>query len=102
VRRHVELAQEFARWVDESPEFELAAPPLLNLVCFRHIGGDVLNERLLDHINRGGQIYLSHTRLGGRFTLRLCVGQTHTELRHVRRAWEAVNAAARAVEGEGL
>jgi aromatic-L-amino-acid/L-tryptophan decarboxylase len=94
VRRHVELAQRFAKWVAESEEFELAAPAPLNLVCFRHVGGDEVNRRLLEGLNRGGKLYLTHTLLDGRYTLRLCVGQTRTEEQHVEQAWQAIRAAA--------
>ncbi|MBI4641207.1 MAG: aminotransferase class V-fold PLP-dependent enzyme, partial [Candidatus Tectomicrobia bacterium] len=78
VRRHVELAQNFARWVEQSDRFELAVSPPLNLVCFRHVGGDVKNQQLLDRLNRSGSLYLTHTTLNDRYTLRFCVGQTHT------------------------
>lgn len=94
VRRHVALAQEFKRWVEADADFELAAPVPLNLVCFRHKGGETLNERLLAELNASGELYLTHTRLDGRYTLRLCVGQTHTEARHVRAAWERIRATA--------
>jgi aromatic-L-amino-acid decarboxylase len=90
----VELAREFAGWVSASGDFELAAPVPLQLVCFRHRAGDDFNERLLERLNASGVLYLTHTRLNGRFTLRLSVGQTHTELRHVRAAWERIQAAA--------
>ncbi len=90
VRRHVELAQRFAEWVGSDERFELAVPAPLNLVCFRHRGGDEANQSLLDHLNRSGDLYLTHTRLHDRFTLRLCVGQTYTELRHVERAWRRI------------
>jgi len=90
IRRHVKLAQEFASWVQEDDRFELAAPALLNLVCFRHKGGDTLNQRLLDSLNQSGDLYLTHTRLNDRLTLRLCVGQTHTEFHHVASAWKRI------------
>jgi len=90
VRRHVELAQQFAAWVREDPRFELAAPAPLNLVCFRHRAGDEFNQRLLDRLNQSGALYLTHTRLNDRFTLRLAVGQASTELRHVERAWKRI------------
>jgi aromatic-L-amino-acid decarboxylase len=90
VRRHVELAQAFASWVSRDERFELAAPAPLNLVTFRHRGGDAFNEELLRKLNETGEVYLTHTRLGGRFTLRLCVGQAKTEERHVRSAWELI------------
>ena len=78
---------------------ELAAPAPLNLVCFRHRGGDALNRQLLESLNREGAIYLTHTVLNGRYTLRFCVGQTHTEFRHVERAWDLIQAAATRVCG---
>jgi aromatic-L-amino-acid decarboxylase len=94
VRCHVALAQEFAGWVEASELFELVVPPQLNLVCFRHLGGEAASQRLMDRLNRSGALYLTHTRLGERFVLRFCVGQTHTEARHVREAWQRIQAAA--------
>jgi aromatic-L-amino-acid decarboxylase len=94
VRRHVEIAQEFAEWVREDERFELAAPVPLNLVCFRHVGGDTVNERLMGRLNQSGELYLTHTRLDGLLTLRLVVAQTNTEARHVRRAWQRIQEAA--------
>jgi len=90
VRRHVALAQQFAAWVREDPRFELAAPAPLNLVCFRHRDADAFNQALLDRLNQTGRLYLTHTRLNDRLTLRFCVGQTHTEFRHVERAWKLI------------
>jgi aromatic-L-amino-acid decarboxylase len=90
IRRHVDLAQQFARWVRESKDFELAAPAPLNLVCFAHKGGDEANRRLLERLNASGKLYLTHTTLGGRYVLRFCVGQTWTEEEHVRNAWERI------------
>ncbi len=94
VRRHVELAQNFARWIEEHDRFELVVPPPLNLVCFRHVGGDDVNQRLLERLNQSGELYLTHTVLDGRYTLRFCVGQTHTEARHVEAAWKRIQTAA--------
>lgn len=90
VRHHVALAREFAAWVAADPDFQLAVPPPLNTVCFRHREGDQINARLLETLNHSGRLFLSHTRLGGHYTLRLCVGQTHTGRRHVREAWERI------------
>ncbi len=94
VRRHVELARRFADWVREDDRFELAAPAPLNLVCFRHRGGDRVNQAILDRLNSSGRLYLTHTRLRDRLVLRFCVGQTHTEAHHVERAWERIREAA--------
>ena len=93
IREHVNLAQQFKRWVTESADFELAAPAPLNLVCFRHRGGDEINRQILERLNRSGDIYLTHPLLNGKFTLRLCVGQTQTAARHVERAWKLIQAA---------
>jgi aromatic-L-amino-acid decarboxylase len=98
VRRHVELAQQFAQWVRDSDSFELAVPPPLNLVCFRHTGGDDMNRRLLELLNAGGKLYLTHTVLKGKYTLRFCVGQTSTQERHVKQAWQLIRKTALELE----
>ncbi|MCS6859112.1 MAG: pyridoxal-dependent decarboxylase [Abditibacteriales bacterium] len=102
VRQHVALAQEFARWVEADERFELVVPPPLNLVCFRHVGGDAVNEQLLERLNRSGALYLTHTRLDGKYTLRFCVGQTRTTARHVRCAWERIQRTAAEVTNKHL
>ncbi|MFC1707492.1 pyridoxal-dependent decarboxylase [Planctomycetota bacterium] len=94
VRRHVALAQELAAWIEADDRFELVAPAPLNLVCFRHMDGDGMNQRLLDTLNATGSLYLTHTRRHERFVLRMCVGQTWTEARHVRAAWELIRTTA--------
>ncbi|MGB6877897.1 MAG: pyridoxal-dependent decarboxylase [Candidatus Acidiferrales bacterium] len=96
IRRHVELAQQFASWVQADKDFELAAPAPLNLVCFRHRDGDEINQRILDRVNQSGKMYLTHTRLHGKLVLRMSIGQTNTELRHVERAWKCIREAAAA------
>ena len=91
VREHVRLAQQFAAWVAAEPAFELAAPAPLNLVCFRlREGGDEANQALLERLNASGKMYLTHTVLDGKYTLRLSVGGTLTEERHVVGAWQTV------------
>ncbi len=90
VRRHVELAAELAGWIGQDKRFELATPRSLNLVCFRLRGSDEENAALLEKLNRSGKMFLSHTRLHGQYVLRLCVGQTHTERRHVEAAWRSI------------
>jgi aromatic-L-amino-acid/L-tryptophan decarboxylase len=91
VRSHVAWAQELAGWVDADPRFELAVPPPLNLVCFRHVGGDEVSERLLADLNASGRMFATHTRVDDRFCLRLSIGQTATERRHVEAAWEMID-----------
>ncbi|MBM3265895.1 MAG: aminotransferase class V-fold PLP-dependent enzyme, partial [candidate division Zixibacteria bacterium] len=98
IRRHVELALQFAQWVEQDDRFELAVPPALNLVCFRHRNGDAATQTLLDRLNTNGRIYLSHTRLDDRLTLRLCIGQPNTEARHVEQAWQLIRKTADEME----
>ncbi len=97
VRRHVELAQQFAEWVRADERFELAAPTPLNLVCFRHRTGDEANQRIMDQLNASGDLYLTHTRLNERLTLRMSIGQSQTELGHIERAWQRIRDEAAAI-----
>jgi aromatic-L-amino-acid/L-tryptophan decarboxylase len=90
IREHIRLAQRFAEWVRADERFEIAAPVPLNLVCFRMKMGDEVNQRLMDGLNRSGDLYLTHTKLDGKLTLRLCVGQTNTTERHVQNAWKRI------------
>lgn len=96
IREHVRLAQEFADWVRADDNFEVAAPVPLNLVCFRHRAGDEVNQRILDHVNGSGELFLTHTRLDGRLVLRMSIGVARTDRRHVERAWAAIRGAASA------
>jgi aromatic-L-amino-acid decarboxylase len=90
IRQHIELAQKFAGWIEEDDRFELVAPAPLNLICFRHHGGDTFNGQLLDRLNQSGSLYLTHTTLNDRYVLRFCVGQTLTEERHVYQAGQQI------------
>ena len=94
IRRHVELAKQFTHSVQKDRRFELAAPVPLNLVCFRHIGGDDVNKELLNKLNSSGKLYLTHTKLDGHFTLRMSIGQSETEESHVKEAWSQISALA--------
>jgi aromatic-L-amino-acid decarboxylase len=94
IREHVTLAQEFALWVRDDPNFEVVAPVPLNLVCFRHKAGDEATQAVMDKVNASGRMFLSHTRLDDRLTLRMCIGQANTERRHVVQAWELLREAA--------
>lgn len=95
LREHVRLAGLFADWVDADPAWELCAPQRFSLVAFRRHGSDEENEALLAHVNAGGEIFLSHTRLDGRYVLRLAIGNARTTEDDVRRAWEVLNKEAR-------
>jgi len=93
----MKLAQMFAGWVENDPDFEILAPVNLSLVCFRysHPGMteeqlNTSNKELLQKINATGEVYLTHTVLNGKYCIRLSVGQRNTEEKHVRRVWEIV------------
>jgi aromatic-L-amino-acid decarboxylase len=95
---HIRLAQLFAGCVDDDPDFERLAPVPFSVVCFRARPRslsnaaaaelDDFNERLLDAVNRTGEVFLSHTRLSGVIVLRLAIGHVETRERHVARAWQ--------------
>jgi aromatic-L-amino-acid/L-tryptophan decarboxylase len=95
VRRHVELARQFAEWVIADDRFVLANPgSRLNLVCLRHRDGDNATRRVLEAVNASGRAYLTHTTMDGRLVIRVSVGQTRTEHRHVERLWHRLQTVA--------
>ncbi len=98
VRRHIELAQQFVAWVEQDDRFELMAPAPLNLICFRHKAGDDFNQALMDRLNASGDLYFTHTKLNGVFTLRMSIGQEQTEARHVQAAWQRIQEVAGVLE----
>ena len=97
VRRHVALAEDLVAWVESDLRFVLAAPPRLGLVCLRHVDGDDATQTLLDAVNASGEQYLTHTRLDDRLVIRISIGQTHTEERHVRALWDHLTSLADAL-----
>ena len=109
LQAHLDLAAELAARIGASPDAELMAPVPFGLVCFRwrparFTGREAmprspprltrLNERLMNQLNAAGEVFLSHTRIDGRFTLRIAIGNIRTERRHVERAWQLVREAA--------
>jgi aromatic-L-amino-acid decarboxylase len=90
IRGHIKLAQQFAEWIRFSKDFELVAPAPLNLVCFAHKMGNEFNKKLLETINSRGKMYFTHTIINDQYILRMCIGQTHTQEKHVRLAWETI------------
>jgi aromatic-L-amino-acid decarboxylase len=106
---HLAEAERFGAWIDADPDWERLAPVPFSTVCFRyrpaalavsedepavHAILDDLNMRLMDAVNRTGEVFLSHTRLHDRFTIRLAIGNLRTEPRHVERAWAILRAEA--------
>ncbi len=106
IREQIAMAQQLARTIEQTPDFDLLAPVPLSLVCFRyHPKGvddserlNTLNAALMDELNRSGKIYLSHTKLDGRFTLRMVIAQTNVQQRHVDEAWALVVHTARSMQ----
>ncbi len=95
VRHCIALAEWFAAQVEQSEEFELAAPVSAGLVCFRHRAGDAFNEALMNRLNESGALYLTHTRLDDRLVLRLAAGAVATRREHVEGAWARITDTAR-------
>ncbi len=99
IREHIRLGQLFASWIDEHPDFERMAPAPFSTICFRvHPAGmndeaklEWLNEQLLQRVNDTGNLFISHTKLNGKFVLRLTISGLRTEEKHVREAWELIN-----------
>jgi aromatic-L-amino-acid/L-tryptophan decarboxylase len=101
LRQQMGMAREFAAWVDAAPEWERVAPVPFSLVCFRYAPAgtseaerEALNAAILERVNASGRAYLSHTKLNGRYVLRLAIGNMRTEPRHVSEAWRLLREAA--------
>jgi len=106
IRHQCELAREFAGMVHFEGGWELMAPVTLSLVCFRRVppGADEaaiagLNARIMERVNARGAVYLSHTKLGEQYTLRLAIGNIRTDRQHIALAWRELRAAAAEIEG---
>ncbi|MFL5679765.1 MAG: pyridoxal phosphate-dependent decarboxylase family protein [Chloroflexota bacterium] len=107
IERHIELAQHFAGWIDDAPDWERLAPVPFSTVCFRYRPAtaaseesiDEINAALMYRVNRTGEVFMSHTRLRGRFAIRLAIGNLRTEERHVERAWALLRREAAAIDG---
>jgi aromatic-L-amino-acid/L-tryptophan decarboxylase len=102
IRAHSALARAFADWVRGTPDWEVVAPVDFSLVCFRYAPKGVseqrrdgMNEAIMHAVNESGEAFLSHTKLGGHFVLRLAIGNIRTEEKHVARAWALLEAESR-------
>ena len=99
IREHIRLGQMFAKWIDEHPAFERMAPTPFSTICFRvHPAGmndeaklEWLNEQLLQRVNDTGKLFISHTKLNGKFVLRVSISGLRTEEKHVGEAWDLIN-----------
>ncbi|CAN5317995.1 pyridoxal-dependent decarboxylase [soil metagenome] len=96
IREHIRLANLFKSWIEKSEDWEILAPAPFALVCFRACPKDVedlddLNEKIMNAVNESGEAYISHTKLTGKFTLRLSVGSIRVEERHLKKIWNLLN-----------
>lgn len=97
LRHHIQLAEMMEKWIEEDPLFEMLAPRTMNLICFRYndqqLNEEVLNqlnESLMQKINESGYFYLTHTKIGKVYCIRICIGQTHVKQRHVEQLWSMI------------
>ena len=90
IRKHIEFAQKFTAWVNQSDDFEIFVEPPFNLICFRHKAGSDFNMLLMNAVNETGKAYFTHTKLNEQVVLRLSIAQTHTEEHNVRETWELI------------
>jgi aromatic-L-amino-acid decarboxylase len=91
VREHVRLARELADRITADDRFELVAPVPFGLVCFAHRDGDEATRSLAQRLNETRRVYLTASEAGGRPFIRVSIGQTHTEQRHVDALWELID-----------
>jgi aromatic-L-amino-acid decarboxylase len=105
VRYHIHIASELKKMISEESDFEILAPVIISVVCFRYRPQGYseeeinnLNEKLNHQLNDTGKLYLSHTVLNGRYTLRMVTAQTNVRLEHVERAWKLIRAMARKLQ----
>jgi aromatic-L-amino-acid/L-tryptophan decarboxylase len=94
IREAIRLAGLFEGWIEAEPGWELCAPRPFSVVCFRREGSEEDNEAILERVNSSGEIFISHTRLNGRYVLRLAIGSERTTEDDVCRAWDVLRAAA--------
>jgi aromatic-L-amino-acid decarboxylase len=94
IREHVRMAQTIAARVDAHPRFERTAPTPFSTICFRYLGSDDENRQIQERVNETGEFFISGTKLHGRYTLRMAIGNMHTTQAHIDRVWELIQAEA--------
>lgn len=98
IRKHIVLAAWLTMQMETEKGFEILTPTRFSLVCFRYVPEGMtnadeinnFNEQLEKKLNESGKMYITHTKLNGKYTLRLVIAQTYVEERHVREAWELI------------
>ncbi len=90
IRKHIEISRKFTEWVNKSENFEIFIEPPFNLVCFSHNAGNDFNMKLMNTVNKTGKTYFTHTKLNDKVVLRMSIGQTNTEEKHVKATWKLI------------
>lgn len=98
IRHHISLAQNLKEEIEKHEHFELLAPVPMNTICFRYHPADISDEEKLDEINKqllnqiqeSGELFLTHTKLDGKYTIRIVIGNTNVDKRHVDKAWNLI------------
>jgi aromatic-L-amino-acid/L-tryptophan decarboxylase len=99
IRGHIQLAQWLEQQVQQSNDFELLAPRTFSLVVFRYHPGRIsdpddlntINDLVLKAVNASGKAYITHTKLDGKYALRMSIAQTDVKMQNVESAWELIN-----------
>jgi aromatic-L-amino-acid/L-tryptophan decarboxylase len=105
LREHVALAQEFARWVRSESDWEVLAPHPLSVVCFRYAPSrldeaqlEILNASIMHAVNATGEVFISHTKIDGRYAIRLAIGNLRTQRSDVEHAWRILKREAQSLQ----
>ena len=109
LREHIALAQEFAEWVRAEPHWEVLAPHPLSVVCFRYAPPGLdesqlerLNAAIMHAVNATGEVFISHTKIDGRYAIRLAIGNLRTQRSDVEHAWRILQCEAKPANGTVL
>ena len=99
IRKHVELASIFTKWIENDDDFELFQPTSLNLICFRHKRGNEASKNILEAVNASGKLFMTHTVLNGEYVIRFNIGAIRTDKCHLEKAWEQIKSVAGSQSG---
>ena len=105
VRNHIEIARKLSEMISREHDFEILVPVTLNTVCFRYKPdglseekANIINEKLNHLLNDSGRIYLTHTKIGEKYCLRMVTAQTNVTMKHVENAWNLIQNTARTMK----
>lgn len=98
IKEHISMSRELAKKIDIHPHFEQLVPLNFNMICFRYHPNDIndpnelnaLNKKFLNSLNDTGEVYMTHTKIEGQYTIRMVIGQTYVQQQHVDKAWNII------------